>query len=160
MNHVLRPFIGKFVVVYFDDILVYSKTLDEHVQHLKYVFDVLRKDKLYANLKKCMFCTNEITFLGYIVNDKGIHMDQEKVRVFKEWPTPTSVHDVRSFHGLASFYRRFIKNFSTIAAPLTECIKKNVGFKWGRDQNEAFKLLKDKLCSAPLLSLPDFTKLI
>ena len=70
MNHVLRPFIGKFMVVYFNDILVYSKTLHEHVQYLKYVFDVLRKDKLYANIKKCMFCTNEITFLGYNVNDK------------------------------------------------------------------------------------------
>ena len=105
-----------------------------------------------------MFCTNEITFLGYIVNDKGIHVDQEKVRVIKEWPTPTSVHDVRSFHGLASFYRRFIKNFSTIAVPLTECLKKNVSFKWEKEQNEAFNLLKDKLCSALLLSLPDFTK--
>ena len=76
MNHVLRPFIEKFVVVYFDDILVYSKTLDEHLQYLKYVFDVLRKDKLYANLKKCMFCTNEITFLRYIVNDKGIQLSK------------------------------------------------------------------------------------
>ena len=128
MNHVLRPFIRKFIV-YFDDILVYSKTLDEHVQHLKYVFYVLRKDKLYANLKKCMFCTNKIIFLGYIVNDKGIHVDQEKVRVIKEWPTPTSVHDVKSFHGLASFYMRFIKTFSIIVAPLTEYIKKNVNFK-------------------------------
>ena len=79
MNHVLRPFIEKCMVVYFDDILVYSKTLDEHAQYLKYVFDVLRKDKLYANLKKCMFYINEITFLGYIINDKGIHVDQEKV---------------------------------------------------------------------------------
>ena len=130
MNHVLRAFIGKFVVVYFDDILVYSKNLDEHVQHLTCVFDVLRKEKLYANLKKCCFCTNEITFLGYIVNDKGIYVDQEKVKVIREWPTPTSVSDVRSFHGLASFHRRFIKNFSTIVAPLTECIKKIVGFKW------------------------------
>ena len=158
MNHVLRAFIGKFVVVYFDDILVYSKNLDEHVQHLTCVFDVLREEKLYANLKKCCFCTNEITFLGYIVNDKGINVDQEKVKVIREWPTPTSVSDVRSFHGLASFYRRFIKNFSTIAVPLTECIKKNVGFKWGIEQDEAFNLLKDKLSSAPLLSLPNFTK--
>ena len=158
MNHVLRAFIGKFVVVYFDDILVYSKNLDEHVQHLHCVFNVLRKEKLYANLKKCTFCTNEVTFLGYIVNEKGIHVDQEKVKVIRDWPTPTSVSDVRSFHGLASFYRRFIKDFSTIAAPLTECIKKNVGFKWGKEQNEAFSLLKDKLSSAPLLSLPNFTK--
>ncbi|XP_048229542.1 LOW QUALITY PROTEIN: uncharacterized protein LOC125370017, partial [Ricinus communis] len=128
MNHVLRAFIGKFVVVYFDDILVYSKNLDEHVQHLTCVFYVLREEKLYANLKKCCFCTNEITFLGYIVNDKGIHVDQEKVKVIREWPTPTSVSD------------------------------KNVDFKWGIEQDEAFNLLKDKLSSAPLLSLPNFTK--
>ena len=119
MNHVLHVFIGKFVVVYFDDILVYSKNLDEHVTHLRAVFEVLRKEKLYANLKKCIFCTNELTFLGYVVNDKGIHVDQEKVKVIREWPKPTCVSDVRSFHGLASFYRRFIKDFSTIAAPLT-----------------------------------------
>ena len=158
MNHILRAYIGKFVVVYFDDILVYSKSLDEHVTHLKAIFDVLRKEKLYANIKKCTFCTNKITFLGYVVNDKGIHVDQEKVKVIREWPKPTSVSDVKSFHGLASFYRRFIKDFSTIAAPITECIKKNMGFRWGEKQDDAFNLLKDKLCSAPLLALPNFAK--
>ncbi|KAH9686118.1 Endonuclease [Citrus sinensis] len=158
MNHVLRAFIGKFVVVYFDDILIYSKGLDEHIEHLQSVLTVLRKEKLYANLKKCSFCTNQIVFLGYVVSAKGIDVDEEKVKAIKEWPTPKSVSEVRSFHGLASFYRRFVKDFSTLAAPLTEIVKKHVGFKWGSEQEKAFNLIKEKLVSAPLLALPDFTK--
>ncbi|KAH9680016.1 Endonuclease [Citrus sinensis] len=158
MNHVLRAFIGKFVVVYFDDILIYSKGLDEHIEHLQSVLTVLRKEKLYANLKKCSFCTNQIVFLGYVVSAKGIEVDEEKVKAIKEWPTPKSVSEVRSFHGLASFYRRFVKDFSTLAAPLTEIVKKHVGFKWGSEQERAFNLIKEKLVSAPLLALPDFTK--
>ncbi|KAH9705015.1 Endonuclease [Citrus sinensis] len=158
MNHVLRAFIGKFVVVYFDDILIYSKGLDEHIEHLQSVLTVLRKEKLYANLKKCSFCTNQIVFLGYVVSAKGIEVDEEKVKAIKEWPTPKTVSEVRSFHGLASFYRRFVKDFSTLAAPLTEIVKKHVGFKWGSEQEKAFNLIKEKLVSAPLLALPDFTK--
>uniref|UniRef100_A0A2N9GA30 Reverse transcriptase n=1 Tax=Fagus sylvatica TaxID=28930 RepID=A0A2N9GA30_FAGSY len=111
---------GKFVVVYFDDILVYSKDLNEHIEHLRYVFDVLRCEKLYANFKKCTFCMEKVVFLGYVVSTKGIEVDEEKVKVIKEWPTPKSITEVRSFHGLASFYRRFVKDFSTMAAPLTE----------------------------------------
>ncbi|KAH9792628.1 Endonuclease [Citrus sinensis] len=158
MNHVLRVFIGKFVVVYFDDILIYSKGLDEHIEHLQSVLTVLRKEKLYAHLKKCSFCTNQIVFLGYVVSAKGIEVDEEKVKAIKEWPTPKSVSEVRSFHGLASFYRRFVKDFSTLAAPLTEIVKKHVGFKWGSEQERALNLIKEKLVSAPLLALPDFTK--
>ncbi|XP_071925993.1 uncharacterized protein [Coffea arabica] len=125
MNHVLRPFLGKFVVVYFDDILIYSRSLEEHFEHLKAIFAVLRRERLYANLKKCTFCTDRVVFLGYVVSAQGIHVDEEKIKSIQEWPTPTSVSDVRSFHGLASFYRRFVKDFSTIAAPLTAVIKKN-----------------------------------
>uniref|UniRef100_A0A2N9H3I3 Uncharacterized protein n=1 Tax=Fagus sylvatica TaxID=28930 RepID=A0A2N9H3I3_FAGSY len=115
----------RFVVVYFDDILVYSKSLDEHIEHLHCVLTVLRKEKLYANLKKCSFCLDKVVFLGYVVSGKGIAVDEEKVKAIKEWPTPKSITEVRSFHGLASFYRRFVKDFSTLAAPLTEVIKKN-----------------------------------
>lgn len=158
MNHVLRAFIGKFVVVYFDDILVYSKNLNEHIEHLRYVFDVLRCEKLYANFKKCTFCMERVVFLGYVISTKGIEVDEEKIKAIKEWPTPRSITEVRSFHGLASFYRRFVKDFSTIAAPLTEVIKKNVGFHWGDNQENAFATIKERLCSAPVLALPDFNK--
>ena len=158
MNHVLRKFINKFVVVYFDDILIYSKNLNDHLEHLTCVLSVLRKEKLYANLKKCTFCTDQVVFLGYVVSSQGISVDEEKVKAIQDWPTPKSVSDVRSFHGLASFYRRFVKNFSTLASPLTEVIKKNVGFKWGKEQEQAFEKLKFKLTHAPLLSLPNFDK--
>ncbi|PKI57308.1 hypothetical protein CRG98_022307 [Punica granatum] len=129
MNHVLRAFISRFVIVYFDGILIYNKNLDDHKVHLKSVLDVLRKEKLFANMKKCTFCTNKLVFLGFVVSAQGIKFDEEKVRAIQEWPSPTSVSNVRSFHGLASFYRRFVKDFSSIAAPLTEVIKKNVGFR-------------------------------
>lgn len=125
MNQVLRPFIGKFVVVYFDDILIYSKNKEEHLEHLQQVLQTLREQKLYANLKKCSFLTNEVTFLGYIITSEGIRVDPEKIGAINSWPIPKSIHDVRSFHGLASFYRRFIKNFSSVAAPLTDCIKRD-----------------------------------
>ena len=133
MNHVLCAFIGKFVVVYFDDILVYNKDLNEHIEHLRYVFDVLRYEKLYANFKKCTFCMKKVVFLSYVVSTKCIEVDDEKVKAIKEWPTPNSITEVRNFHGLANFYRHFVKDFSTMAAPLTEVIKKNVRFHWGAD---------------------------
>jgi len=129
MNQVLRPFIGKFVVVYFDDILIYSKHKEEHLEHLRQVLQTLHEQKLYANLKKCSFLTNEVTFLGYIIIAEGIRVDFSKVEAINGWPILKSIHDVKSFHGLASFYRRFIKNFSSIAAPLTDCINGDK-FQW------------------------------
>ncbi|XP_072064137.1 uncharacterized protein [Arachis hypogaea] len=158
MNHVLRDFLGKFVVVYFDDILIYSTCLDDHLSHVSAVLEVFRQEKLYANLKKCTFCIDRVIFLGFVVSASGIEVDEEKVKAIREWPTPKNASEVRSFHGLAGFYRRFVKNFSTIAAPLTEVIKKDVGFKWEREQDIAFHTLKDCLCSAPILILPNFDK--
>ncbi|KAH0716655.1 hypothetical protein KY290_012917 [Solanum tuberosum] len=158
MNHVFKDFHGKFVVVYFDDILIFSQNLDEHLEHLKQIFEVLRNQRLFANLKKCTFCVDRVVFLGFVVSSKGVEVDDEKIKAIKEWLKPNSVTEVRSFHGLASFYRRFVRDFSTIAAPLTKVIKKDKVFTWGKEQDDAFNLLKDKLCSAPLLQLPDFSK--
>jgi hypothetical protein len=158
MNEVLRPFIGKFVVVYFDDILIYITCLSEHLDHLRAVFDALRAARLFANLDKCTFCTERVSFLGYVVTTQGIEVDEAKVHAIQSWPTPSTVTQVRSFLGLAGFYRRFVKDFSTIAAPLHELTKKGVSFNWGQSQEDSFALLKEKLTHAPLLQLPDFGK--
>jgi len=123
MNQMFRPYIGKFVVVYFDDILIYSKNEHEHQDHVTQVMLVLEREKLFGNLKKCAFFTPEVTFPGYIITGDGIKVDESKVEAIRSWPLPKSIHDVQAFHGLASFCRRFIRGFSTIMAPMTEVIK-------------------------------------
>ncbi|GJS31035.1 transposon ty3-I gag-pol polyprotein [Tanacetum coccineum] len=158
MNQVLKPFIGSFVVVYFDDILIYSKSEKEHLMHLREVLIALSQNKLYINLKKCNFLTDKLLFLGFVITSHGIQVDEEKVRTIKEWPKPQTISEVRSFHGLATFYRRFIRNFSTIMAPITQCMKKGK-FQWGEEADLSFEQIKEKLTSAPLLMLPNFDKL-
>ena len=108
MNQVLKPFIGKFVVVYFDDILIYSKIEAAHYNHVREVLAVLQANELYINLKNCSFLTDKLLFLGYMVSVDGIHVDEDKVRAVREWPTLKIVSDVRSFHRLVTFYRRFV----------------------------------------------------
>ncbi|GJR03707.1 putative nucleotidyltransferase, ribonuclease H [Tanacetum coccineum] len=157
MNQLLRPFIGKFVVVYFDDILIYSASFSEHVTHVRQVLTLLRKDSFYAATKKCVFMTPKVLFLGYVVSGEGIQVDESKVAAVQEWPTPTTITEVRSFHGLASFYRRFISNFSSIMAPLTDCMK-GKSFVWTEEAKSAFQVVKEKLTTAPILVLPDFSK--
>src|SRR5688572_14423856 len=120
MNEVLRTFIGLFVVVYFDDILIFSKSIEEHLEHLRAVFDALRAARLFGNMEKCTFCTQRVSFLGYVVTPQGIEVDSNKIAAIREWPTPTTVTQIRSFLGLAGFYRRFVRDFSSIAAPLHE----------------------------------------
>ena len=129
MNEVLRPFISKFVVVYFDDILVYSGTQDSHHQHLRQVLKALRQEKLYAHPKKCSFFTSKVTFLSFIVSEQGVSADPEKVCAIVTWPRLGNMHDIRSFIGLATFYRRFIRDFSSVTAPLTDFHKKE-SFLW------------------------------
>jgi hypothetical protein len=158
MNHVFKPFIGLFVVVYFVDILVYSKSQQDHMEHLYQVFQTLRKQKLYVNLKKCHFLTDSLVFLGYVVSAEGIKMDPSKIEAIISWPVPKSLHDIRSFHGLASFYHHFIRSFSSIIAPITECLKGGK-FQWNEEAQKSFELIKKKVTEAPVLVLPDFSKL-
>ena len=158
MNHVLRAFIGKFVVVYFDDILIFSKSLDDHIEHLRAVLAVLKEEQLYAYLAKCTFCTDKVVFLGFVVSSQGVEVDEEKTKAVREWVAPQNVSQVRSFLGLAGFYRRFVKDFNTIAALINELMKKGVAFKCKAVQEKAFQELKDKLTSTPQLALPSFGK--
>ena len=157
MNEVLKAFIGRFVVVYLDDILVYSKSEEEHVGHLRRVFETLRAQRLYGKLEKCSFMVEKVIFLGYVVSSEGVAVDETKIEAVKSWPTPKTITEVRSFHGLASFYRRFIKDFSTITSPMTECMKKG-NFLWNGAAQKAFESIKEKLCSTPILALPDFSQ--
>ena len=157
MNHILKPCIGNFVVVYFDDILNYSKSLEEHLEHLRQLFPILREQRLLANLKKCDFCADRIIFLGYVVTKDGIEIDKNKIEAIISQPIPRSIHDVRSCHGLVSFYRRFIRGFSSTMALITKCLKVNK-FKWSNAAQESFELIKKKVTEAPCLALPDFNK--
>nr|GEV98651.1 putative reverse transcriptase domain-containing protein [Tanacetum cinerariifolium] len=138
MNQFFRPFIGKFVVVYFDDILIYSASFNEHVTHVRQVLTLLRKDNFFAATKKCVFMTPKDLFLGYVVSGDGIQVDESKVATVQAWLTPTTITNVQSFYGLASFYRRFIPNFSAIMAPLTDCMKEK-SFVWTEEAELAFQ---------------------
>jgi hypothetical protein len=124
MNGVLREFIGKFVVVYRDDILIYSKTKDEHLKHLAIVMRNLQQEKLLINMKKSSFMKTELIYFGFVILVNELKMDPNKVEVIKNWPSPRNVFEVRSFHGLASFYRKFIRNFSGISTAMMDTVKK------------------------------------
>jgi len=119
---------------------------------------VLRKEKLYVNLEKCSFYFDHVVFLGFVVSSKSVQVDEEKVKAIQEWPIPKTVSEVRSFHSLTSFYMRFFKDLSTLAAPLNEIVKNNVSFRWGEKQKEVFAALKHKLTNAPILAMPNFAK--
>ena len=158
MNEVLKKFMGKFVIVYLDDILIFNKKLEEHMMHIHRVFEKLREEKLLINLKKCSF-VKELVYLGFVVSAEGLKMDPEKVKAILEWPTLRSATEVRSFHGLASFYRKFIRSFTSICGPLTKTMRGDrKEFKWTIGADKSFKLLKQKVTEQPILALLDFNK--
>ncbi|WVZ24644.1 hypothetical protein V8G54_003188 [Vigna mungo] len=155
MNRIFRPYLDKFVVVFIDDILIYSKNRAEHEDHLRMVLGVLREKQLYAKLSKCEFWMDQVQFLGHVISAGGIAVDPAKVRVVLEWETPRSVSNVRSFVGLAGYYRRFIEGFSKIVAPLTQLTRKDQLFVWTNRCESSFQELKQRLTNAPVLVIPD-----
>ncbi|GKA94894.1 putative nucleotidyltransferase, ribonuclease H, partial [Tanacetum coccineum] len=155
MNRVCKPYLDKFVIVLIDDILIYSKSKEEHEVHLRLVLELLRKDKLYTKFSKCKFWLQEAHFLGHVVNQNGIHVDPSKTEAVKNWKAPTTPSEIRSFFGLAGYYRRFIANFSKIAKPLTSLTQMNQKYVWGVEKEEVVQTLKNNLCEAPILSLPN-----
>ncbi|GJT50071.1 putative reverse transcriptase domain-containing protein [Tanacetum coccineum] len=155
MNRVCKPYLDKFVIVFIDDILIYSKSKEEHEEHLKIILGLLKKEKLYAKFSKCDFWLDSVQFLGHVINSEGVHVDPSKIEAIKNWSSPTTLTEGRQFLGLAGYYRRFIEGFSLIAKPLTKLTQKNKKYEWGEDEEEAFQTLKQKLCSAPILALPE-----
>lgn len=157
MNETFADMLNKFVLVFLDDIIIFSSSLEEHEKHLRAVLDRLRKEKLYAKKSKCALLQQEVEFLGHYVGVNGLRIMEDKLQAVTDWPTPRNVRDVRAFLGLAGFYRRFIRDFSRIALPLTALTRTvtGSGFAWGAQQQSAFVELKQALQSAPILILPN-----
>jgi hypothetical protein len=155
INDTLKDFLDDFAVAYLDDILIFSKTYKEHVEHVKKVLQRLREKQLPIKLSKCEFHKDRIAFLGYIVSTEGLAPDPKKVEAVKDWPEPTNVKEVQAALGFMNYYRKFIKGFSSIAAPLSALTKKDTPFEFGPKCKEAFKALKDRLMSAPILAIFD-----
>ena len=155
MNEVLEPFLGKFVMVFLDDILIYSPSLDTHLSHLDQVFAKLREHKLYMKASKCSFAQHQLEYLGHIISDEGVSTDPSKTSAMLQWPTPVSVTELRGFLGLTGYYRRFVKNYGVLAKPLTQLLKKNQ-FVCSSTTQQAFDLLKQAMATTPVLALPNF----
>ena len=154
MNDTFREFLDKFLVVYLDDLLIYSDNLKEHKAHVRQVLERLQEAGLFLKPSKCQFHVQEVEFLGFVIGKEGVKMDPAKVQSITSWPVPESVHDVRMFLGLANFYRRFIKGFSKITMPLTKLLKKENmqgRFRWNAKAQKAFEYLQTAFTTAPIL---------
>jgi hypothetical protein len=158
MNKLFMEYLDKFVVVFIDDILIFSKTKEEHEEHLRLVLEKLRSHQLYAKFSKCDFWLTEVAFLGHIISAGGVSVDPNKVRDVLNWIPPTRASEIRSFLGLAGYYRRFINDFSKIAKPMTKLLENNKAFEWIKECQTSFEELRKRLILAPVLILPDLTK--
>jgi hypothetical protein len=146
MNTVLAQFLRKFALVFFDDILIYSKSLSDHIIHLEAVLEVLRQNQLYAKLSKCTFGQDKIEYLGHVISSEGVATDPSKIEIIKQWPSPSNPTQLRAFLGMTGYYRRFIQGYGIICKPLFKSLKKD-GFSWNNEKEEAFQLLKKVMYS-------------
>ncbi|KAK6160919.1 hypothetical protein DH2020_004300 [Rehmannia glutinosa] len=154
MNKIFKNFLDKFIIVFIDDILIYSRTKEEHAEHLRIVLEVLKAKQLYAKFKKYDNCLDRVLFLGHVLSGAGISVDPSKVESINNWPQPTNLSEVCSFLGLAGYYRRFVEGFSKITSLLTQLTKRNVAFKWTEASEQSFQELEKRLTSTPILSIP------
>ena len=157
MNSIFRQHLRKFVLVFFDDILIYSKSRKEHLCHVRSVLALLRNHILYAKESKCSFEVDQVEYLGHFISGNGVSTDPRKIKVVAQWPTPKSIKQLRGFLGLSGYYRRFVRDFGKIAQPLTALLKAVGGFQWNEEADKAFRRLKEALVTAPVLALPDFS---
>ncbi|WMV18554.1 hypothetical protein MTR67_011939 [Solanum verrucosum] len=155
INRVFKPYLDSFVVVFIDDILMYSHSEEEHMGHLRVVLQRLREEKLYAKYENCGFWLRQVAFLGHVVSGDGIKVDPKRTYVIRNWPRPLTPSDIRSFLGLAGYYWRFVNGFSSIASPMTKLTQKKAKFEWTDECERSFQTLKDKLVFPPILSLSD-----
>jgi hypothetical protein len=158
MNNTFKDYVDKFVLVYMDDILIFSKSEEEHKVHLKLVLERLRECNFKLRLKKCSFSHTQLKYVGHIVSEEGIKADPAKTSTVEDWPVPSSVADVRQFTGFANYFRKYIKAYSAMASPLTNLTRKSTAFVWGKEQQDAFQAVKYALTHSPVLVMPDFTK--
>jgi hypothetical protein len=157
MNHIFRGQLRKYLLVFFDDILIYNKMWDEHLTYLGKVLDIMEGQSLYAKESKCEFGMRELLYLGHIISGQGVQVHQEKIRAIVDWPTPKNLTELRVFFGLCSYYRRFVKGFSQLGAPLTDLTKK-CAFYWTEDSQQTFNKMKEVMSTCPVLALPDFSQ--
>lgn len=158
MNKIFAPILGKFVLVFKDDILIYSATLEDHLGHLQQVLDIIQSHQFSIKMSKCIFAQQQLEYLGHLVTANGVATEPSKIQAVVDWPTPGNIKQLRGFLGLTGYYRRFIRHYGMLSKPLTQLLKKGVQFQWTAQCEDAFAILKQALIQAPVLAVPDFAK--